>query len=71
MEADEYLDTAAAAELLKLSSSTLTKRRLTGDGPKYLKLGRRVVYSRRALEAWARGHERASTSEYDTLRRAA
>jgi predicted DNA-binding transcriptional regulator AlpA len=70
MLSEEFLDTAGSAALLKLSRSTLTKRRLTGDGPKYLKLGRRVVYARRELEAWARSHERGSTSEYDTERAA-
>ena len=70
MQTEEFLDTAGSAAFLKLSRSTLTKRRLTGDGPKYLKLGRRVVYSRSALEAWARAHERGSTSEYDKERAA-
>jgi predicted DNA-binding transcriptional regulator AlpA len=68
MQTDDFLDTAGASAFLKLSPSTLTKRRLTGDGPKYLKLGRRVVYSRRELEAWTRAHERGSTS--NTIRSA-
>jgi predicted DNA-binding transcriptional regulator AlpA len=71
MQTDEFLDTAGASAFLKLSLSTLTKRRLTGDGPKYLKLGRRVVYSRRELEAWARAHERGSTSDPGMLAGAA
>ncbi len=71
MQPDEYLDTAGSAAFLKLSRSTLTKRRLTGGGPKYLKLGRRVVYSRSELENWARAHERSSTSERVRLDRAA
>ena len=70
MQTDDFLDTAGASAFLKLSLSTLTKRRLTGGGPRYLKLGRRVVYSRRELEAWARSHECGSTSEYDTERAA-
>ncbi len=60
---DEYLDTPGAANFLKLSTSTLTKRRLTGGGPRYLKLGRRVVYSRSALDEWAHANERTSTSD--------
>jgi predicted DNA-binding transcriptional regulator AlpA len=71
MQTDEYLDTPTAATFLKLSQSTLTKRRLTGGGPRYLKLGRRVVYARRALEEWARAHERASTSDPGGLAKAA
>jgi hypothetical protein len=67
MRSTEYLDVAVAAATLKLSRSTLNKWRLTG----HLKLGRRVVYSRDTLEAWARGHERASTSDPGGLRKAA
>jgi predicted DNA-binding transcriptional regulator AlpA len=41
-----------AAKLLGLAPSTLAKLRLTGDGPVYCKLGRRVLYRRQDLEAW-------------------
>jgi len=44
------LDSPEAAEYLGISVSTLSKRRVDGDGPKYLKLGRRVVYDTRDLE---------------------
>jgi hypothetical protein len=71
MQSDEYLATPAAARLVNLSESTLTKLRLTGGGPSYLKLGRRVVYSRRALDRWMLSHERVSTSDPGGLVRAA
>jgi hypothetical protein len=71
MQANEYLDTSDAAATLRLSQSTLNKWRLTGGGPKYLKLGRRVLYSRDTLNAWAKGRERASTSDPGGLRQAA
>jgi predicted DNA-binding transcriptional regulator AlpA len=58
-----YLDTQQAAQFTKLSASTLTKLRLTGGGPRYLKLGRRVVYARAALVDWMHRRERSSTSE--------
>jgi predicted DNA-binding transcriptional regulator AlpA len=64
MHDEEFLDTPAAVKLIKLSASTLTKLRLTGDGPRYLKLGRRVVYSRAALIEWMHERECGSTSEY-------
>jgi hypothetical protein len=38
----EYMNVAEAAEYTGLATSTLNKRRLTGDGPDYFKLGRRV-----------------------------
>jgi hypothetical protein len=38
MQSNEYLDTPLAAATLRLSQSTLSKWRLTGDGPKYLNM---------------------------------
>ena len=46
------LNAAQAAGVLGLAQSTLAKLRLSGDGPVYCKLGRRVVYRRADLEAW-------------------
>jgi predicted DNA-binding transcriptional regulator AlpA len=55
--------TPEAADFLRLSTSTLEKRRLRGDGPKYAKLGRICVYSLQDLEAWVIARSRQSTSE--------
>jgi len=56
----------AAAEYLGLSTSTLAKMRLRGDGPVYMKVGRRVVlYDQSDLDAWLDGRKRRSTSEPD------
>ena len=63
MELHEYLNTRQAAELTNLSASTLNKLRLTGGGPRYLKLGRRVVYAQATLVDWMHRRERASTSD--------
>jgi predicted DNA-binding transcriptional regulator AlpA len=52
-----------AAEYVGLSRSTLSKRRVFGGGPKYLKLGRRVVYETRDLDVWLNARRRASTSD--------
>ena len=60
---DEYLDTFGAASVAKLSASTLNKLRMKGSGPEYLKLGRRVVYSRRSLDEWMSSRVRTSTSD--------
>lgn len=56
------LDTDEAALHSKLGKSTLEKLRLTGTGPTYLKVGRRVVYDIRDLESWLAEHRRLSTS---------
>ena len=50
------LNSPEAAEYLGISVSTLSKRRVDGDGPKYLKLGRRVVYDTRDLDDWLDSH---------------
>ena len=60
---EEKFDTGEAAKYTKLSASTLAKRRVFGGGPKYLKLGRRVVYSKRDLDDWLDAHRRTSTSD--------
>jgi predicted DNA-binding transcriptional regulator AlpA len=54
---------AEAARVLGLASSTLAKLRLTGNGPTYCKLGRRVVYRRTDLEAWLESRVARDTSD--------
>lgn len=63
-----YLTNDEAALFLKLSPRTLEKQRVRGDGPKFYKFGRRVVYSIEDLEKWA--HERvcSSTAEGNHVR---
>jgi excisionase family DNA binding protein len=53
-----------AANFLGLSVSTLNKMRLSGNGPPYMKLGRRVLYDPRDLEAWSAERRRSHTSDY-------
>jgi len=60
---DPVLRPDAASEYCGLSCSTLAKRRLRGDPPEYLKLGRAVGYRRSALDAWLAQSQRRSTSE--------
>jgi predicted DNA-binding transcriptional regulator AlpA len=53
-----------AAAFLGLSVSTLAKMRLRGDGPRYAKIGKRVVlYALKDLEVWVEARKRNSTSE--------
>jgi predicted DNA-binding transcriptional regulator AlpA len=52
-----------AAEVLGLASSTLSKLRLSGNGPVYCKLGRRVVYRQEDLEAWLGSRVARDTSD--------
>jgi len=51
------------AKYLGISTSTLSKLRVFGGGPPFLKFGRRVVYDPSDLGDWAAQHRRISTSD--------
>lgn len=55
--------TAEAAEYCGSAASTFEKLRLTGGGPIYSKIGRRVVYRVEDLDAWLAVNRRRSTSD--------
>jgi predicted DNA-binding transcriptional regulator AlpA len=57
------INTDEAAKYSGLASSTLEKMRVTGGGPPYLKIGRRVLYFRDDIEVWLQRHRRHHTSE--------
>lgn len=57
------MDTPAAASMLGLAARTLEKYRLTGAGPRFLKLGARVLYDPRDLDKWVAARRRTSTSD--------
>ena len=59
-------DQAEAAKLLRHTERTLEKWRVRGEGPPFLKIGRRVLYDRAAVIAWARSRQRTSTSDEGT-----
>ncbi len=64
MDVHRRLRVPEAATYVGLSSSTLAKMRLRGDGPVYSKAGPRiVVYDVRDLDAWLAARRRQSTSE--------
>ena len=54
--------TADAAAYLGVSTSYLEKRRMSGDGPAYLKIGHAVVYEVATLDAWVAQHQRTNTA---------
>jgi hypothetical protein len=61
----DLLTTNEAAAFLKVSSWWLAKVRISGDGPRFIKMGRSVRYSLPALEEFKRANARGSTSEYE------
>ena len=58
-----YLRTPEAARFVGLSIRTLEKHRIYGTGPRYAKLGGRVVYSLEDMQAWVGSAVKASTSD--------
>ena len=61
--AHSRLRTPAAADYLGYAESTLEKKRLSGDGPPFIRLGRAIVYDTRDLDEWLAGRRRRSTSD--------
>lgn len=56
--------TDGAAEYVALAVSTLEKLRLSGGGPRFVKLGgRAVAYDVKDLDAWIEERKTSSTSE--------
>ena len=51
------------AEVVRMSVRTLERRRLDGTGPKFVKLGGRVLYRPEDVSAWADARTFASTAE--------
>ena len=60
------LRTNEAATYCGSSASTFEKLRLTGGGPIYSKIGRRVVYRIEDLDNWLAANRRRSTSDTGT-----
>ena len=57
-----FLDTREAAKYLRLRA-TLERWRSVGGGPTHRKLGGRVVYAQRELDAFAEAGRKRSTSD--------
>jgi predicted DNA-binding transcriptional regulator AlpA len=47
---------ARAAEYLGIAKSTLARKRRSGEGPAFIRLGRVIVYDTRDLDAWLAAH---------------
>lgn len=53
-EPAKYLDEDAVAELLSISVRTIQRWRGTGEGPPFIRAGkRRVIYDPMQVKAWA------------------
>jgi predicted DNA-binding transcriptional regulator AlpA len=63
-----FLRTSEAGRFLSLSGRTLEKHRTFGTGPRYRKLGGRVIYALSDLQAWADRGAQMSTTDPDAGR---
>ena len=63
MDGVGYLNTEEAARWVGLSPKTLARYRVTGEGPVYHLVGRRVRYLREDLDVWMKTRRRKSTSD--------
>ena len=61
--AETLLTTAEVAERLRVSISFLAKARVSGLGPRFIKVGRACRYRPSDVESYARSCARTSTSE--------
>lgn len=59
----DILTTKEAADYCRLGKPTLERFRVTGAGPRFVKLGGAVRYRRCDLDAWLASRVVASTSE--------
>lgn len=58
----KHLNQIQVADRWNISHRTLERWRWTGEGPKYLKLGNRVIYRLEDIEAFEKEQLRARTS---------
>ena len=64
----KMLNAPEAASYCGSSASTFAKLRLYGGGPRFVKLGHRVVYDPADLNAWLAAHRQSSTSHQRWLK---
>lgn len=58
----DIMTTTEAAQYVRLGKPTIERFRVTGEGPRYCKLGGAVRYRRADLDAWLEGRLTSSTS---------
>lgn len=60
------LNTAEAAEVLRIAAITLHRWRNSGKGPPYVEMGRKVYYRRTDLDRWVEEQQRQPQARVDT-----
>ncbi len=62
-EEEEFLTTPEAAAFYRAAVPTLEGWRVKGGGPPFIRLGRKIVYAKSDLVAFAQRNRRVSTSD--------
>ncbi len=57
-QARQYLTSDEAAERCRISTSTIERLRSTGDGPRFARIGGRVIYDAADLGEWVETQKR-------------
>ena len=60
---EELLDAPTLARTLRIAPQTLARWRTEGQGPEWIRVGRRVLYSPKEVERWLSSRRRRSTSD--------
>jgi hypothetical protein len=60
---DSLITPRTLAERLGTTERNLSEWRISGRGPKYLRIGRSPRYTPESVDAWLRAQEHGSTSE--------
>jgi Helix-turn-helix domain len=63
------LTVTEAATYVRLAKSTLDHKRTAGDGPRFSKVGRKIIYDTVDLDRWLDSLKRNSTSDDQPQRR--
>jgi predicted DNA-binding transcriptional regulator AlpA len=69
VDPDPKLRPEEAAQVTRLAVQTLARLRCEGRGPRFIRVGSRIVYRLSDIEAWLASRTAASTSDADRFRR--
>jgi hypothetical protein len=69
MTAPNWRTAEAAADYLGVSPAALAKWRISGEGPKFARIGKRACYFTEDLDAWMLARRVTSTAETPSYRR--
>ena len=65
---ETFLTTTQVAETLGISGRSLERWRLTGSGPKFIRVGKSVRYASGDISSWLATRRFASTAGADTAK---